>query len=168
MRTATPALQTFVDGWEEYQALVVDALRPLSAEQLALKPAAHQWALWQIAGHVAGSRMYWLCIFLQEEPEPALLQMFEHGDGWEDDESHPRSSAELADALERTWALLAGCLERWTPGDLRVDFQRTWRDGTIETRNREWVIWHLIEHDLHHGGEISSILGSNGLAAPDL
>jgi hypothetical protein len=26
----------------------------------------------------------------------------------------------------------------------------------------------LIEHDLHHGGEISQILGTNGLPAPDL
>jgi len=30
------------------------------------------------------------------------------------------------------------------------------------------VIWHLIEHDLHHGGEIALTLGLHGLAAPDL
>jgi uncharacterized damage-inducible protein DinB len=29
-------------------------------------------------------------------------------------------------------------------------------------------VWHLIEHDLHHGGEISQILGSNGIPAPEL
>jgi uncharacterized damage-inducible protein DinB len=33
---------------------------------------------------------------------------------------------------------------------------------------RQWVVWHLIEHDLHHGGEISLILGSNGLTGLDL
>jgi hypothetical protein len=27
---------------------------------------------------------------------------------------------------------------------------------------RAWVIWHLIEHEGHHGGAISLILGSNG------
>jgi hypothetical protein len=21
--------------------------------------------------------------------------------------------------------------------------------------SRQWVIWHVIEHDLHHGGELS-------------
>jgi len=26
----------------------------------------------------------------------------------------------------------------------------------------------LIEHDLHHGGEISQILGTTGLPAPEL
>jgi uncharacterized damage-inducible protein DinB len=30
------------------------------------------------------------------------------------------------------------------------------------------VIWHLMEHDLHHGGEISQILGSHGVSAPNL
>jgi hypothetical protein len=30
------------------------------------------------------------------------------------------------------------------------------------------VVWHLIEHDLHHGGEVSLILGMHGLGAPDL
>jgi hypothetical protein len=30
------------------------------------------------------------------------------------------------------------------------------------------VIWHLIEHDLHHGGELSFSLGMHNLAAPDI
>ena len=29
-------------------------------------------------------------------------------------------------------------------------------------------IWHIIEHDLHHGGELSFSLGMHGLTAPDL
>jgi len=27
---------------------------------------------------------------------------------------------------------------------------------------------HVLEHDLHHGGEIALTLGTNGLPAPDL
>ncbi|HVB25083.1 MAG TPA: DinB family protein, partial [Ktedonobacteraceae bacterium] len=41
-------------------------------------------------------------------------------------------------------------------------------NGEEETFTRQWVIWHLIEHDVHHGGEISFILGMHGLAAIDL
>jgi uncharacterized damage-inducible protein DinB len=36
------------------------------------------------------------------------------------------------------------------------------------TRSRGWVIYHVLEHDTHHGGEISQILGSNGLAPLDV
>ncbi len=35
-------------------------------------------------------------------------------------------------------------------------------------RSRQWIIWHVLEHDIHHGGELSSILGAHGLAAVDL
>jgi uncharacterized damage-inducible protein DinB len=31
---------------------------------------------------------------------------------------------------------------------------------------RGWVVWHVMEHDLHHGGEVSLTLGMHGLAAP--
>jgi uncharacterized damage-inducible protein DinB len=43
-------------------------------------------------------------------------------------------------------------------------------EGTHEPSliTRQWVIWHLIEHDLHHGGEISLTMGMYRLKAPDL
>jgi hypothetical protein len=30
------------------------------------------------------------------------------------------------------------------------------------------IIWHVIEHDRHHGGELSFSLGMHGLAALDI
>jgi uncharacterized damage-inducible protein DinB len=85
--------------------------------------------------------------------------------GWEDDENHPRSAPDIVDAFERTWAVIDGCLRRWTVDDLEVGFPRTGYDGMS---TRAWVIWHLIEHEGHHGGAISLILGSNGLPVLDV
>jgi len=33
---------------------------------------------------------------------------------------------------------------------------------------REFVIWHLMEHDAHHTGEMSLILGKHGVQSLDL
>jgi uncharacterized damage-inducible protein DinB len=52
-------------------------------------------------------------------------------------------------------------------GGSAVDFSRERRSGT-QTFTRQWVVWHLVEHDLHHGGEVSLILGSHGLTGLDL
>lgn len=82
--------------------------------------------------------------------------------GWEDVEDHPRSPAELVDGLERTWATIDDCLRRWTADDLAGTVVRGGR-----THDRGWVLWHVVEHDLHHGGEISQILGSHGLSGLD-
>jgi uncharacterized damage-inducible protein DinB len=58
-------------------------------------------------------------------------------------------------------------IARWTP----EDWEATWSgDGSSEPDEitRQWVIWHLIEHDVHHGGEISITLGAHGVSALQL
>jgi uncharacterized damage-inducible protein DinB len=34
--------------------------------------------------------------------------------------------------------------------------------------SRQWIIWHVLEHDIHHGGELSFLLGMYGVPAIDL
>jgi len=63
--------------------------------------------------------------------------------------------------------MIQDCLDRWTPENLADQFTRQRPSGTV-MRTRQWIIWHVIEHDIHHGGEISLTLGNHGLAAPDL
>ena len=167
------ALQPFYEGWATHQVLVIDALRELTPEQLDLRTAPHQWAVWQLAGHVAGARAYWFHDVLGEG-DPSTRDLFRvdsttvpdlalEDAGWEDDEDHPRSAEELVEGLTRSWSLVDDCLRRWTAEELDASVVRPSR-----THHRGWVVWHVMEHDLHHGGEISQILGSNGLSGLDL
>jgi len=175
--SAPHELTPFYDGWAAHQRLVVDAIRDLTPEQLGLRPAPDAWSVWQLAGHVAGSRSYWLQDIIGEG-DRALRDLFRVASttvpdlpladaGWEDDEDHPRSASELVDALERTWGLIDDCIRRWTAADLATEFSRERSSGT-RTSTRAWVLWHLMEHDVHHGGEISLILGTNGLHGLEL
>ena len=161
------------EGWSGHQELLVAALRDLTPEQVALRTAPHQWAVWQLAGHIAGTRAYWFHDVLGEG-DTAVRDMFRvdrstvpgvsiEDAGWEDDESRPRSVAELVEGLTASWSLVDECLRRWSPEDLATTIVRPSR-----TRTRGWVVWHVLEHDVHHGGEISQILGSHGLAPLDV
>jgi len=69
--------------------------------------------------------------------------------------------------LEATWEMIRNALARWTPADLGYVYKRT-RAGEEQRFTRQWIIWHVIEHDIHHGGEISLTLGMHNLTAPDL
>jgi uncharacterized damage-inducible protein DinB len=40
--------------------------------------------------------------------------------------------------------------------------------GERPTRSRQWIIWGVLEHDIHHGSEISTILGVHGLPVVEL
>jgi uncharacterized damage-inducible protein DinB len=176
--TETPsALRTFYDGWANCQDLLLSAMRDLTDQQLGLRVSPDQWAVWQLGSHMAGSRAYWFHDVLREG-YPSVREMFRVAQTtvpglaledavWEDEDEHPRSAREIVGAFDVTWHMIDGCLKRWTLDDLGVEFTRQGRTRT-QTRSRQWVIWHLIEHELHHGGEISLILGSNGLPVPDI
>ena len=47
---------------------------------------------------------------------------------------------------------------------MQQTFPDDW-DGTPVQLSRAWVVWHVLEHDLHHGGEISLTLGMHGVTA---
>jgi uncharacterized damage-inducible protein DinB len=171
----TPVLQPFIDGWAAHQRLLLAAIADLSPEQLTRRPAPDQMAIWQLASHMAGARSYWFHDVLGEG-DPAIRDMFRveqttvpgvplENAGWEDDESHPRTANEIVDAFHVTWGLIEACLERWTADDITAEIPQRRADRTT---TRGWVIWHLMEHEAHHGGAISLILGSNGLPGLDL
>jgi uncharacterized damage-inducible protein DinB len=153
-------LTRFYVGWAEYQRLLVAAIAPLTQEQLALRAAPGLNPLWYLAAHVAGTRVGWFHLLREAKQSLADFATWDEG---EVDTLQPRTAAELVTALEASWEMVAGCLERWTPEMLSEVFEHQEADGTIEKCTRGWVLWHILEHDLHHGGEISLTLGAHGL-----
>jgi uncharacterized damage-inducible protein DinB len=80
-----------------------------------------------------------------------------------------RSAAELVTGLEMSWQMILDALAHWTPADLAQTFTYPYpSEENRRRRSRQWIIWHVLEHDIHHGRELSSILGAHGLAAVDL
>jgi uncharacterized damage-inducible protein DinB len=156
-------LAPFYKGWDNYQQQLVHAVAPLSPEQLTLRVAPHLRSIGSNAAHIIGARAGWLHYVLKEGDEnlTALSTRDEQG-------QPARTAAELVSGLETTWQVIQDALHRWTIADLDEVLHDTDENGGDETFTRQWVIWHLIEHDLHHGGEISFVLGMHGLAAIDL
>jgi uncharacterized damage-inducible protein DinB len=155
-------LISFYKGWDVYQQHLTNAITPLTPDQLALRAAPHLRSIDMIAAHIIGARARWFHQLLGEGgPEIAQLGQ------WDRSTMPARTSAELVSGLETTWQLIQNALVRWTPADLERTFQEEW-GGKEYTFTLQWVLWHVIEHDVHHGGEISLTLGMHGLAAPDI
>ena len=156
-------LGVIYESWRGYHEKLRDCVAPLTPEQLGLQPAAHMWPLGQIVQHIIAVRAGWFSGTLQDED----AAMGEYMSAWAQRESPARSGAELARALDATWAFIEARLQRWTPDDCAATFPDEW-DGQVYQVSRSWVIYHVMEHDLHHGGEVSLILGMNGLRTLDL
>lgn len=78
-----------------------------------------------------------------------------------------RKANELVEGLESTWRLMQAAIARWTPEQWAQEYPAE-EPGDPAVMTRAWILWHLIEHDLHHGGEVSLTLGRHGYAAPDI
>jgi uncharacterized damage-inducible protein DinB len=158
----------FYEGWRKHNGRLTDAIRALTDDQLALRAAPDKWPVWAIAAHTAGGRVYWLCgVFKESGAESPPLSEFVSGYGWEDEENRPRSSRELVAALESSWAIVERCLATWTTSMLNDEFKRE-IGGKTQTHTRQSVLVRMITHDAYHSGEISQILGVNGLPEIDL
>ncbi|MGA7670056.1 MAG: DinB family protein [Nitrolancea sp.] len=168
MTASANSLAKIYKGWDLYQQQLVNVIGPLTAEQLDLRAGPELRSVGEKLAHVIAVRARWLLLDLHEgegEMEPYL-----GWDGWSEDGVHKeppaRSAAELVTGLEATWGVLQRGLERWTPDDLNDVFPPAYPGE--ESFTRQYVIWHLIEHDLHHGGEASIVLGAHGIPALEL
>ena len=155
-------------GWEEHNALLVSRLSPLTQEQLDWKPADNRdlWSIRMLACHIVAARAWWWKDWM-DEGDDELKRLVTMDD---DSEAERPDAATICKALNKSWRDVKESLSRWTEDDLTAKFQRPRprEDGTRPWRDRRFIIWHVAEHDIHHGGEISLILGIHGEIGLDM
>ncbi len=163
MTTDSQSLMAVYKGWDDYQVSLVKAIAPLSREQLAWRSAPNLRSVGEIAEHIVGGRVLWFHRILGEGSSEfaALVAASRPEDAVEE------NAAELVKWLDATWQMIEGALNRWTIADLAQTYPMPFQGGNYAL-TRQWIIWHVIAHDLHHGGELACILGMHGIALPDL
>jgi uncharacterized damage-inducible protein DinB len=160
MAEDTSTLTMFYTSWQAYQDHLKETLTSLTAEQLALRAAPGLRSLGETVVHIIGCRRVWFTGFLGEDGGAEVKASAR----WDEPEAPVPTAGELAAVLDRTWHLMADCLARWSPADMHQTFADE-RQGKRVELTRAQVVWHVLEHDLHHGGEVSLTLGMHGIPA---
>lgn len=169
MLTSAGSLTSVYEGWDGYQRSLMSAVRPLTREQLVWRPATHLRSVGELARHIALGRVDW---FLRMDA-PGSHELASQITAWQEDAHGNRYvraeavvSAEQADALvrwlEATWEMIDKTLKTWTIDDLKQSYRHTWQGDTYAI-SRQWTIWRIMAHDIHHGGELAVMLGMQGL-----
>jgi uncharacterized damage-inducible protein DinB len=160
----TSSIAPFYKGWHLFNENLIEVIAPLTAEQLALPIGKPEWPVWASVSHLAGTRVYWLCQIFKEPGAETTPFKDPTGFGWEDDLTHPRSAQELVHALESTWRIVERTLATWTPEMLGKEMPRP-VGGKVQLHTRQSVLIRMMTHDAFHSGEISLVLGNNGLGS---
>jgi hypothetical protein len=156
--------------WAETNRRLRDAVASMTEEQLATRPSPERWPMWATIGHLACQRVFWLCDFAGE---PGAAESPFPNAGFDcpgdDDLDTVWSAAQLADALERTFAIVERALDTWAPESLEevIDRSKDWGDpGRVHSRG--WVISRAYGHDIWHIGEVNEARSRAGLPAIDI
>ncbi|HEU5367764.1 MAG TPA: DinB family protein [Ktedonobacterales bacterium] len=163
----SPLATFYKPGWEHYQHALIQTIAPLSSEQLALSLGPHQRSIGDLLEHMIGARFNWFHLWMGEG-DPNL----DWDDGEDEDEPTAHQAAWFVALFEKSWRVISSALDRWTPADLEQLFvapasHQAWlRNQGLEEESphtRQWIVWHVIEHEVHHGGELSLALGTYGV-----
>jgi uncharacterized damage-inducible protein DinB len=168
MEEQPSSLVTFYKGWENYQQALVASIAPLSPEQLARPVAPHYLSIEGLLAHMIDARVSWFSGWMGEEN----AEMVHWRERWNSGRPAVHEAAELVAMIEKTWHVISSALARWTSTDLDqlipppASHQAWLQSQGLEeepAHTRQWIIWHVLEHEIHHGGQVSLALGTHGL-----
>lgn len=168
------SLADIYDGWDGHQSSLVNAIAPLTPDQLRWRPTANQNSIGELARHISLGRITWFV--RMRAPGSALLA--DQIEAWQQDSdgNHhivesalpiAEDAAQLVYWLNATWQMIGATLRSWQVADLATTYRHTW-NGQTYLISRQWTIWRILTHDAHHGGQIALMLGMQGIEAFEL
>ena len=174
IRASKISLMKLYEGWDGYQTSLVNAIAPLNRAQLEWRPAPGANSVGEVARHICLGRVTWF-MRMGAPGSSALASRIEK---WEtDSDGNPdivedaiaiqNQASELVHWLEMTWEMINTTLNSWSVPDLAQSYLHKW-NGEVYAVSRQWTIWRILSHDIHHGGELSLMLGLQGIEAFEL
>jgi hypothetical protein len=153
MTRAAIAEARVFESWQDYQEALKRAIAPLSDEQLQRRLIPGLRTPGEIAEHIVFGRALHLQRTLGEGAAELTVLL-----RWEDADDPPHTAAEIVHGLELTWRFIIGCLMRGSATDALPEQEVE----IVQT------LWGLLDHDLPHAGELSLLLGADGLPGVEL
>ncbi len=153
MTRAEIAEQRAFESWLDYQEALKRAIAPLTPDQLSRRPLPGLRTPGEIAEHIVFGRALHVHRSLGEQAA-ALIPLHR----WDLPADPARSAAEIVEGLALTWDHIRGCLMRGSGGQSLPE-----EEALIVQ-----AIWGLMDHDLPHAGELSLLLGAQGLPGVEI
>ena len=141
--------------WSHIRESLYQALDHLTDEQLAFSPGKGLWPLGQVLLHIASADEGWFRYIITRETNdwPADLEL-----------SAFPTVATIKEILQNTHAQTEAYLSSVDETELARVIIAPW-GSEFPVR---WAIWHVLDHEIHHRGEVFLMLGMLGKEAPDV
>jgi uncharacterized damage-inducible protein DinB len=135
--------------WELIRIGLISTIQSFEEEELAYTPFTGSWSAGEIMLHIANAEEGWLQYAVAREIDewPVAYSL----------EDFPEKDS-IIKKLNNVHDWTEEYLSRLTEEDLTSSITTPWGDDFPIL----WILWHLVEHEIHHRGELSLILGILG------
>jgi len=141
--------------WERTRKDLFETLARFETQELGFSPFEGSWSVREIIFHIANAEDGWFRYALTRELE-----------GWPAEKSAEDfpDVASLMQYLIEIHARTVAYLKQLDTSDWDRPITLPW--GPEVPLN--WIFWHVVEHEIHHRGELSLILGMLGKEGVDI
>ena len=141
--------------WDSVRTGLYEALKGLTDQQLCFTPRDGLWSLGRTALHIADAEDGWFNFIIRGEL-----------DEWPADSNFKNylTVTKVVQRLRKVHAHTETYLKTLDVPDLERVIAAPWG----EKFTLGWAVWHVLEHEIHHRGEIYLMLGLMGKEAPDV
>jgi uncharacterized damage-inducible protein DinB len=140
--------------WEQVRADLLATIDMFHEDELTFVPFEGSWPVGQIMLHIADCEDNWLYGVAQQQIEPWIFYNLS---------DYPNRSV-IKKLLDRAHHRTAAFLDRLETADLDKKYPTP--EG--QPYRLGWIIWHVLEHEIHHRGELSLALGLLGREGLDV
>ena len=145
----------FFSHWNQIRAGLLSTIEAFDDDELYMVPFEGSRSIGQIMLHIAGAEDGWLRHVvtheLDEWPDLYILDNFQ-------------DKVSILQTLDQVHSRSLEYLSKLNISDLNQKVKTPWGKET----SLHWIVWHIIEHEIHHRGELSLILGYLGREGLDV
>jgi len=140
--------------WDQIRRDLLETMDKFSEQELAFAPFQGGWPAGQILLHIADCEDNWLHGVVRAEIQPWIFYNLA---------DYPTRAA-IRQVLDRAHARTVSFLDSLEEKDLDAQY----KTPGGEAFSLYWIIWHVLEHEIHHRGELSLIHGMLGREGLDV
>ncbi len=168
MNNKNPDPQVSLLKWmiEDVRKVTLKGVEHLSKEQLFQTPVEGEYSIGSYLMHLGEVDISWLEVISGKE-QPAELKEKAYFDKWYDpstEASPPKEPMELSEyleILETTRKNFLDYISSLKDSDLEENITRMGSRGEF-TRSKKWIIYHILEHEAHHRGQMFMLIRKAG------
>jgi uncharacterized damage-inducible protein DinB len=152
-------LSHLFSNYFEVREELIGAVKSLTQEQLDWTPPNHPASIGRLLAHIADVECFWIsCVALRKEQKPDF------------------SKFEKASTIREILSLLehyhADCREYLESQDVE-DWDEVYYEfpewvGRRFRCSKRWLVWHVVEHQARHRGQIFMLMRMQGIDVPDV